>query len=309
MTATKLMLGRRPDVSAQQQAFGHVALNAAAQHEVESVVDTVAKRALAAKAIPYDPDDAPNAGEVMTAALKGIDKEFQPAAPWSLERAAGEIAKQGKPATISKAEVTGGSWTFYVLRANSDGKAATAVRATSPTRGLKHGNRVITHFVGNELRLMKDPLVGLEHDADAVIIGGTVYIFRPQRLERLLIDADEIKARAPQIASKFATGVSAQFSPATATWIEKACSHNSNVGRRVERLNRTGALKSMTAAKLRAGMSAAKLPKDAFGPTPSTIDVGTVDHAIALVDIAADLYYQPRFEKTSRKVAVFRRLS
>lgn len=245
----------------------------------------------------------------MTRQLSGIDQEFQPSAPWSLERAAAAVAKQGKPAFIDKAEIMGGGWTFYTLRAGVDGKAATVVRATSPTRALKHGNRVITRFVGGELRPMKDPLIGVDHDADAVIFGGTVHIFQPQRLERLLIDADEIKARAPQIVAKFAQGLGAPLSLGAATWIERACSQNSNVGRRVERLNRTAALGSMTIAKLRAGLPAAKLPRGAFGTAQSTIDVANLDHAVALVDIAADLYYQPRFETTSRKVASFRRLA
>ena len=308
MTATRLMLGRRPDARVQQQAFGHVALRADAQKEVEEVVDGVARRALAAKAVTYDPDDAPAANEVMTADLEGIDEEFQPAAAWSLERAAAAIAKRGKPTVITKAEIARGSWTFYVLRAGAGGNPATVIRATSPTRALKHGSRVITRFVGNELQLMKDPLIGLEHDADAVIIGDTVYIFRPQRLERLLIDADEIKSRAPQIATKFAKGLSASLTPAATTWIEKACSQNSNVGRRVERLNRTGALQGMTTKKLRAGLSAAKLPKSAFGADAVKVDISNLDHAVALIDIAADLYYQPRFEATSRKVAQFRRI-
>ena len=64
----------------------------------------------------------------------------------------------------------------------------------------------------------------------------------------------------------------------------------------------------MTVAKLRAGLPAAKLPKGAFGSNTSTIEVANIDHAIALVDIAADPYYQPRFEKTSRRVAQFRRV-
>lgn len=155
---------------------------------------------------------------------------------------------------------------------------------------------------------MKDPLIGVDHDADAVIVDGTVYIFRPQRLELLLIDAEEVKARAPQITAKFSKGLAAPLSPATSTWIEKACSQNSNVGRRVERLNRTAKLSAMTVTKLRAGMPAAKLAKGDFGSQPATIEVSNLDHAIALVDIAADLYYQPRFETTSRKVASFRRL-
>lgn len=309
MTATRLMLGRRPDASTQQRAFGQVALNAGAQQEVLDVASSVVARALKAKPITYDPDDAPGPDEVMTQALSGIDKAFQPAAPWSLERAAKAAATPGKPAFIGKTEILDGGWTFYALRAGVGGKAAVVIRATSPTRALKHGNRVITHFVGGELRPMKDPLIAVDHDADAVIVGGVVYIFRPQRLERLLIDAAEIKARAPQIVAKFAKDLAAPLSAAAATWVEKACSHDSIVGRRVERLNRTAILGSMTAAKLRAGMPAAKLPKGAFGSSASIIDVANLDHAIALVDIAADLYYQPRFEKTSRKVASFRRIT
>lgn len=309
MTATRLILGRRPDTSAQQQAFRHVALNAAAQQAVEAVVSDVATKAMSSKAIKYDPDDAPQAGEVMTRALSGIDNEFQPSAPWSLERACAAAAKRGRPAYADKAEILGGRWTFYTLRAPVDGKAATVIRATSPTRALKHGNRVITRFVGGELRPMNDPLIGLDYDADAVVLYGTVYIFKPQRLERLLIDADEVKARAPQIAAKFDKGVAAPLSTTTATWVEKACSQNSNVGRRVERLNRSAALNSMTVAKLRAGLPAAKLPKGAFGTHASRIDLSNLDHAVALIDIAADLYYQPRFEATSRKVASFRRLA
>ena len=308
MTVTRLMLGRRPNVSMQQKAFGHVALRADAQKEVEAVVARIAAQALLSTKVTYDPDDAPGDGEVMAHSLAGIDAEFQPAAPWSLERAAKEIAKPGKPAVIGKSEVLDGEWTFYVLRAGVDGKAATVIRATSPTRALKHGNRVITQFLGGELRPMKEPLIAVDRKGDAVIIDGTVYIFKPQTLERLLIDADEIKARAPQIVAKFDQGVAAPLSSATATWLEKACSQNSNVGRRVERLNRTSALDSMTVAKLRAGLRSAKLSKGDFGTQPSAIDVGNLDHAIALIDIAADLYYQPRFETTSRKVASFRRL-
>jgi len=89
--------------------------------------------------------------------------------------------------------------------------------------------------------------------------------------------------------------------------IEKACSEDSIVGRRVERLNRQADLSKMTAAKLRAGLKAAKLPKNAFG-TAAAIELQAVDHAVALIDIAADLYYQPVFETGSRRVAAFRRM-
>ncbi|MEJ7785689.1 MAG: Kiwa anti-phage protein KwaB-like domain-containing protein [Solirubrobacteraceae bacterium] len=271
-------------------------------------MDGIVGRALAGKQITYDADDSPAAGEVMVEALLGIDQHFQSAAPWSLERAVKAIAATGKPATLDRKELQRGGWTFYVLRGDARGKTATVIRATSPTRALKHGSRTLTHFVGGELRPMKDPLVGVDHDADAVVFDGNVYIFRPQRLERLFIDAEEVKARAPQIAAKFSTGLSAALSSNAATFVEKACSENSNVGRRVERLNRTGQLSSMTVPLLRAGLKDAKLHKDDFGKGSNMIDVTSVDHAIALIDIAADLYYQPRFEKTSRKVASFRRL-
>jgi hypothetical protein len=308
MTVTRLMLGRRPKPGTTQAAFGHVRLNTDAQQAIESIIAAVVAQALARKQIAYDPDDAPQTGEVMVRPLAGTDALFQPLAPWSLERTNTAIAKAGKPATLSRAEVADGGWTFYAARAGVDGKAATIIRSTSPTRALKHGNRVITQLYGSELRPIKDPLVGIDHDADAVITDGSVYVFKPQSLERLLIDAAEVKARAPQIASKFTSGLKASVSSATGTWIEKVCSDNSNVGRRVERLNRTADLGAMNVVSLRAGLKDARLGKTAFGTAASMIEVTSADHAIALIDIAADLYWKPRFEKGSRKATSFRRL-
>src|SRR4051794_6853520 len=100
-----MMLGRRPDTSVQQQAFGHLALDSGAQKAVESVVQRIVARALAAKPINYDPDDTPGTDEVMVRPLTGIDHEFQPAAPWSFERAVTAVAAQGKPTTITRKEL------------------------------------------------------------------------------------------------------------------------------------------------------------------------------------------------------------
>jgi Kiwa KwaB-like protein len=303
------MLGRRPNPNTQQRAFGHVALRQDAQAELETIVAEVAKRALSLKPVTYDPDDQPTSQEVMKRPLAGVDNEFQPAAAWSLERATKEISKQGRPQVLDASGITDGSWSFYTVRADVDGSAAVLIRSTSPTRALKHTNRVITQFIGGELRPLKHPIVGIDHEADAIVIDSDLYIFRPQTIERLFVDAAEVKARAGQFTATFRKKLGAQLSNSTATWIEKACSQNSNVGRRVERLNRHGALQNISAAELRKGLADAKLPKAAFGRNATTIELSSLDHAVALIDIAADLYYQPRFEKTSRRVASFRRLS
>jgi hypothetical protein len=308
MTVTRLMLGRRPKPGTQQPAFGHVSLNADAQHSIEQIISTVVAQALAREQIAYDPDDTPQAGEVMVRPLVGTDALFQPNAAWSLERANTTLAKRGKPANLTRTDVTDGEWTFYTARAGVNGKPATIIRSASPTRALKHANRVITQLYGNELRPVKNPLLGIDHEADALIINGTLYVFKPQSLERLLIDAAEVKRRAHQIATTFTGGLKASVSSATETWIEKVCSDNSIVGRRVERLNRNAELGSMDVASLRAGLRDARVDKNAFGTAASVINVTSADHAIALIDIAADLYWKPRFEKGSRKAMSFRRL-
>ena len=64
----------------------------------------------------------------------------------------------------------------------------------------------------------------------------------------------------------------------------------------------------MSVPKLRDGLRDAKLPRSTFGTKGSVIELSSLDHAIALIDIAADLYYQPRFETNPRRVASFRRL-
>ena len=302
-----MMFGRRPGVG--QSAFGHVDLDASTQKAIDVIVAARLDIARHRTEITYDPDDTPASGEVMVTNLGGIDGAFQPAAAWSLERSVKAIGVRGKPTPISKGEVEHGGWTFYVLRSTApDGTDVVLIRHTSPTRALKHSSRVLTQFTGSQLHILKNPLVGIDHEAEAIIAGGVVYIFHPQTLERLFIDADEIKARAPQIAAKFEAGLSAKLSSKTGTWIEKACSDNSNVGRRVERLNRTAALRTMSVDKLRAGLSEARLPANAFGSKKTIIELDSLDHAVALIDIAADLYYQPRFEASSRKVASFRRI-
>lgn len=302
-----MMLGRRPRKG--ESAFGHVSMNSAAQAEVDQIVKDLLRAARKATPIDYDPDYAPESGEVMVHPVRGIDEQFQQAAAWSLERTQEEITSDGLPRTISAAELDDGSWSFYAMHSESSGTAATLVRAKGPTHGLKHTNRLITEFVGGELRPFKEPLIGLDYEAEAVIADETVYIFQPQRLERLLVDAEKVKARAPETASKFGTGLAAKLGRSTPKWIRQACAMNANVGRRVERLNRYADLELMTVDALRAGLKEAKLPADAFGTHPSRIDVNSLDHAIALIDIAADLYYQPRFEKNPRRVASFRRLT
>ncbi len=307
MAVTRVVLGRRPNVG--QQAFGHVALNSDAQAAVEGIVAIIHRRALSLRPVDYDPDDIPQSDEVMFRPLAGIDGEFQPSAAWSLERTVNEINKRGNPGRISRAEAGDGMWSFYALRATVDHADAIVVRATSPTRALKHDSRFIAQFTGGELRPMTDPLLGLDYAAEALTVDGTVYIFHPQALERLLIDAEEIKARAPQIAAKFSAGLAAKLSATASALVEAACSRNSNVGRRVERMNRAAALVSMTEAKLREGLKDAHLPSGTFGRSGTPIHFDSIDHANALIDIAADLYYQPRFEQGSRRVAAFRRLA
>ena len=221
-----------------------------------------------------------------------------------LERAQTAVTKSGRPQYLTAASVAA-SWSFYVLQAATDGGAASVIRATSPTRALKF-SRLITRFVGGQLEVMEDPLVGVDFDADAVVIGPTVHIFQPQRIERLFIDAEEIEKRAPQITAKFAAGIGAKLSPQTTTWIEKVCSENSNVGRRVERMNRTARLSTMSVDELREGLADAKLSDDTFGKAKTRLER---EGCLALIDIAADLYYQPRFEANSRKVAQYRRAS
>lgn len=114
MTATRLSLGRRPKPRTTQEAFGHVRLNQAAQQEIEKIITRASAQALNRTQIPYDPDDSPQTGEIMVRGLAGTDALFQPNAPWSLERAVKEIGKRGRPVTLTRSEVTGGEWTFYV---------------------------------------------------------------------------------------------------------------------------------------------------------------------------------------------------
>lgn len=304
MSVTTLLLGRRP--SGIEEAFGFVALEKKAEAEIADIVQKVANHALGLNPIDYHADDHPDRGEVMVRDLAGIDAEFQKDAPWSIERLVKAIRATGVRDHIGGSGVDSEHWTFYSLEAACDQGSVVVIRNTSPTRALNPNSRMLSQVVGDELRLVQGPLVGIDRRADAVVIGEKVFIFEPQSLERLFVDGDTVKSLAPALAKKFEKQSKAKLDSSAIAWVEKACEGNVNVARRVQRLTRDGTLKKTSVKKLRAGLRDANLPTGAFG-SKDQIELTTEEDARALIDIAADLYYQPRFD-SARRVRQYRKL-
>lgn len=302
----RVMLARRPKPN-QTGAFGHVDVSAAARRELDSIIQKIRADATGRKEIPYHPDDQPDEGEVLTGALQGFDSHFQPNAAWSLERAVAEVRRSGLPATLSVKEIPGGGWTFYAIREKIGTSDVVLIRAKSPTYGLSGPNKLLTSFIGTELRPVTAPLVAFDHVADVVVVNQKVYVLRPRSTERNFVDADAVKARAPQTASSFDSKIAASLAPATLDAIQRVCSQDANVARRAERLIRDDMLKNVSAAKVRAALPDARLAKEDMGKSGPLV-APTDERAKALIDIAADLYYQPRFESNPRRVAAYRKL-
>jgi hypothetical protein len=299
------MLARRPH-SQGAPAFGHVNVSP----EGRTALDRVLKGLLRAESrthVQFHPDDLAGHGEVLVAPLQNFDQFFQPDAPWSLERAVDEVRASGSPATLGAAAVRGGGWSFYVIRTKVEAKDVVAVRAQSPTYGLKAQAKVITRFVGEELKLVKEPLVAFDEKAEALVVDATVYVLKPRQLESLLIDADAVKARAPQTAAAFEQGLGAPLAAATVAAVERVCSRNANVARRLERILRDADLALVTSDELRAALPDAGHALGDFG-SGAAIDAASDVLATLLIDVAADLYYQPRFSAAPRRVAVYRRV-
>jgi hypothetical protein len=302
----QVVLARRPGKAAQG-AFGHVDVSAAGRADLEKIVQDIAGSLRGRKQIPFHPDDEADAGEVLTAKLKGFDSWFQAQAPWSLERTVTEIRRKGLPPTLGQKDVRGGGWSFYAVR-TAVGKAdVVVVRAKNPSYGLSGPGKLVTAFIGNELRPVDDPLIAFDHSADLVVVDQKVFVLRPRSAERLLVDADAVKARAPQTSASFDAKVAATLTGPTVSAVQRICSKNANVGRRVERLVRDGALNNVTAAKVRAALPDAGLSKTDFGAS-GPLRATTEGFATVLIDIAADLYYQPRFDSSPRRVASYRKL-
>lgn len=297
------MLGRRP--GKDQQAFGHVDLDAEARTSLAQIVRNLRNRCESSDEITFHPEDRAEEDEVLAGPLAGFDAYYQPKAPWSIERTVAAIRAVGIPSTLGKVEIEQGNWTFYALRLLEGGTDIVLVRGRSPTYGLGSSNKLITMFRGTELHPVGEPLIGFDFGGDLLVIGEKVYVLDPERAETLLVDAEAVKARAAQTASRFVSEIKASLTSATTESLEALCSRNATVARRAERLIREGALANVSAAGIRAGSPEAGLPKDAFGrsgPLRAETDV----MAKFLIDIAADLYYQPRFAGPSRRVGTYR---
>lgn len=302
----QVVLARRPGKK-QPGAFGHVDVSAAGRAELEKIADHLLVSVRGLTEIPFHPDDIAESGEVLTANLKGFDAWFQSQAPWSLERTVVELRGASLPTTLGATEIRDGGWSFYAVRAVLGASDVIVVRAKSPSYGLSGPGKLVTAFMGNELRPVRNPLIAFDHSADIVVIDKKVFILSPRSAERLLVDADAVKARASQTAASFDTKVGAKLTPKTLIAVQRVCSQNANVARRVERLVRDGALGKVTAAKVRAALPDAGLFKTDFGAS-GPLNATTDGFATVLVDIAADLYYQPRFDASPRRVAAYRKL-
>jgi hypothetical protein len=299
----RAMLGRRP--AKGKEAFGHVDLDAKARSGLAQIIRNLRNRCEGSGEVAFHPEDRAEEGEVLAGPLAGFDAHYQPKAPWSLERTVTATRAVGIPATLGKVEIEEGGWTFYALRLLEDGIDTVLVRGRSPTYGLGSSNKLITMFRGTELHPVDEPLIGFDFGGDLLVVGEKVYVIDPERAETLLVDAEAVKARAAQTAARFVSAMQASLTASTTESIEALCSRNATVARRAERLVREGALRGVSAAGIRAGSPDAGLPKDAFGSS-GRLRAETEVMAKFLIEIAADLYYQPRFAGPSRRVGSYR---
>lgn len=300
-----LMLARRPQ-HVGQVPFGHVDLTEAGRNGLEAVVDDAIRRIEGRTEVEFNPDDRAGEDEVLTAPLRGFDQWFQAQAPWSLERAVREIRDPGLPDTLDASGIRGGGWSFYAIRTEINGTDIVLVRAKKPNYGLGEG-KFIGAMIGTHLQPVEDPILAFDRQADLFVIGRKVYVVNADSAERLFVDAEAVKRRAPETTGKFSTALGASVSPATLDAVQALISHNANIGRRVEKLVRAGTLGNVTAQGVRDALPEAGLQVTDFGSS-RTLEAVTPDHAAKLIEIAADLYYQPRFERSSRKVGAWRRV-
>jgi hypothetical protein len=237
----------------------------------------------------------------------GFDAAFQEKAPWSLERTVAAIRATGLPEVLDATTIRSGGWSFYAVRVVVGKRDLVVVRAKSPSYGLGTDGKLVTALFGTTLKPITEPLIAFDHSADILVDGDKVFVLHPATVERLFVDAEAVKARAPQTTAAFAKKLAAKMGAKTEEAVERVCSNNANVGRRVERLNRDGALSNVTEAAVRAALPDAGLSKTEFGksgPLQAVTDI----HATVLIDIVADLYYQPRFDSAPRRVAAYRKV-
>lgn len=301
-----VLLARRP-AKAGMTAFGHVDVSAAGRTGLERIVSDLYQGVTGLTEILFHPDDEAAADEVLVSELKGFDSWFQEKAAWSLERTVAEIRRKGLHEGLDETEIRDGGWSFYAVRVVKSTTDIVAVRAKSPSWGLSSNGKFLTAFIGTQLKPVTEPLIAFDHSADLLIVGKKVFVLNPRGVERLLVDAEAVKERAPETAASFNAMIGVKLSPKTLAAVQRICSHNANVARRVERLIRDEALGKVTAAEVRAALPDAGLSKTDFGQS-GPLSAVTDTHATILIDIAADLYYQPRFDAAPRRVASYRKL-
>jgi hypothetical protein len=301
-----VLLARRP-AKAGMTAFGHVDVSASGRAGLDRIVSDLHDGVGSLEQVNFHPDDEAASNEVLTSPLKGFDAWFQEKAAWSLERTVAEIRRKALPETLGQTEIRDGGWSFYAVRVVKSYADVIAIRAKSPSWGLGSEGKLLTAFVGTQLKPVTEPLIAFDYGADILVVGKKVFVLSPRSAERLLVDAEAVKERAPETTASFNAQIGAKLSSPTVAAVQRVCSHNANVARRVERLIRDEALSRVTAAEVRAALPDAGLAKTDFGSS-GPLQAVTDSHATVLIDIVADLYYQPRFDLAPRRVAAYRKV-
>jgi hypothetical protein len=298
-----LTMGRRPNAT-DARPFGHVPVEREVQNAFAEIVSDRVRGALASSPVPLEPyASLEETNEVFATTLQGFDAQYQHDAAWSLERLVAGVRGPGFPA-VSPGEADTRQWSYYALRVWVDGRDCVLVRKTNPMAGLNPNGKVMAKLVGGRLAKAEEAIFRFDHKADLVVIDDDVFVFQPQRIEQLFVDADAVKARAETSVAALLADITVGASDATVEALVAACEASARTGRRVERLTRDGVLRNAEFSSIADELEIAGYGRDWLGE--DELNFEHPERAGVLLDVLEDRFWRPKFYGGVRRASSWR---
>jgi len=205
---------------------------------------------------------------------------------------------------LTKDELAGGSWLFYVVVVDLDDDGAIAfVRKYNPQRGLKAG-RLQVAARGNTLTRFDHPLFNFDFDFDLIIAPDEIAIFNVTAFNSVFADIELAKIHVSEHVATMTTGLALNLTSTAEALLRKECETRVSLANRVRRLAHLNYLGSVTRATLRDALDRHQMPRDRLG-SAQKVRLATRADVEVFFDLVEGLYYEADFTGEGRRADRF----
>ena len=203
---------------------------------------------------------------------------------------------------LSRAELEGGFWLFYVvvveLEDAGSGEVVAFVRKYNPQRGFSAG-RLQVSARGSTLVRVDDPLFNFDFKFDLVVAPDEIAILSVSAFNSVFADIEVSKLHVPENATAVATGLALALADGSEDVLGLVCGQRASFANRLRRLAHADHLGRVDKAEMRKALKRHKYSANRLGD--GSLVLRNQDDVELLFDLLEGLLYEADFTEEGRR--------